>query len=85
MRTIDSSAHTKFELALVAADPVAALLDLARALKAEGVSQNEMVRFYASKYGEHFDDAQDTIRDAIADAADCVCGHAYPRIFDTVA
>jgi len=84
MRMIDSSAHTRFESALAAADPVAALLDLARALKAEGASQNEMVRFYASKHGEHFDDPEDTIRNAIADAADCVCGHAYPRIFDTV-
>jgi hypothetical protein len=81
---IDSSAHTRFESAIAAQNPVPALLDLARALKAEGVSQDEMVRFYASKHGEHYDDVEDTIRDAIADAADCICGHAFPRIFDTI-
>jgi len=60
------------------------LLELARELKAEGMSQREMYNFY-SKYAHFYQDRDEAKFDAIVDILDLIWGYCSPSsaLFET--
>jgi hypothetical protein len=73
------------ETALDGASPVPALVCLAKALKAEGMSQREMYELFDQYRAKHQDDTDETKHDAILDTMDLIVGYCSPssRLFDS--
>jgi hypothetical protein len=74
----------RMEAALRGNQPSDALAILARALKAEGMSQRAMYELFDEYRAKHEDDADETRHEAILDNMDTICGYCYPhqRLFD---
>jgi len=75
----------RMEAALLETSPVNALAILARALKAEGMSQREMYELFDAYRAKHQDDSDETRYDAILDNMDMIVGYCRPShaLFDT--
>ncbi len=74
----------RFELALTSPDPAAALNELAKALKAEGMGQAAMYRLFA-EFQQTTDD-DDPRYDAIVDNMDLIWGGGWAKgraLYDT--
>jgi predicted NAD/FAD-binding protein len=73
----------RFEAALCAPSPFDALRMLAEALKAEGMTQQEMYGAFDKYRERHADDQDETCLNVILDVMDCIGGWCAPadRIF----
>jgi hypothetical protein len=73
----------RFEAALAAEDPFAALHALARALAAEGMSEQELSQIFDQYRELHCHDPDERLYNAIRDTMDCICGwcSSQMRIF----
>jgi hypothetical protein len=81
----DQSLASRFEAALRKGKPEPALLEFARELKAEGMSQRGMYDAFDIFRAEHEADTDETIYYAILDTMDFIAGWCAPdvRLFDT--
>jgi hypothetical protein len=79
------SPQTRLERALQGPTPGRAALDLARALRDEGMSQLELHRLFDEFRALHESDANEVRYDAILDAMDCISGWcgSCSRLYDT--
>ena len=77
--------NIRIESALDADSPFDALMALARAFKAGGMSQREMYDLFDRYRAKHEDDSDETMYNAILDAMDFIGGwcDASQRIFET--
>ena len=75
----------RIERALREASPSGALPALARALKAEGMSQREIYRLFDEYRAKYANDADETKYDAILNTMDVIAGwcSSGDRLFDT--
>jgi hypothetical protein len=73
-------------IAIEGDSPVHALISLAKAFKAEGMSQREMYELFDLYRAEHQDDADETKYDAVLDTMDIIAGpcRREVRLFETV-
>ena len=76
--------HERFEAALLEADPVHTLYELAQSFKREGMTQLAMYHLYDEYRARHESDTDERLYDAILDTLDCIVGWgcAAGRIFD---
>lgn len=83
---ITESMRARMEAALQASSPVIALSELARTLKTEGMSQQEMKLLFDQYRVRHESDVDETKYDAILDTMDLICcGQCHPKwwLFDS--
>lgn len=75
----------RLRLALATRSPNLLVLELARQLKVEGMSQTEMYRLFEEFRSNHESDSDNTSYDAILDTMDFISGWCPPeqRLFDT--
>ena len=80
-----SSPQQRLEFALQEPQPARPVLELARALKADGMTQVEMYQLYDEFRAKHQNDADETRYDAILDAMDHIAGWCAieSQLFDT--
>jgi hypothetical protein len=81
----DESLASRFEAALRKGKPEPALLEFARELKAEGMSQRAMYDAFDIFRAKHESDADETVYYAILDTMDFIAGWCAPdvKLFDT--
>jgi hypothetical protein len=81
----DRSIAARIETALAGASPPSALYELAKVLNDEGMSQQEMYRWFDKAREQHEHDPDQTKYDAILDAMDYIAGWCGPsaRLFDS--
>ncbi len=79
------SPRARIEQALDEPEPAEALLRLATALKAEGMSQQSMYTLFTESQLDHERDVDETKYDAILQTLDIIGGWCVPRLrlFDT--
>lgn len=77
------SANTRIDAALNTDSPANSLADLAKAFKAEGMSQHDMHQLFDQHRAKHAGDADETKYDAILDTMDYIVGFCQPgaRLF----
>lgn len=82
---MNTSHNDRIEQALLAPDAEAALAQLAREMKAEGLSQREVYDLFESQLRHHRSDSDESSYDALADTMDRIIGWCNPeqRIFET--
>jgi hypothetical protein len=80
-----SQTKERMESALREASPSSALTALAKALKAEDMSQRDMYQLFDEFRAKHESDADETRHDAILDTMDVIAGWCKrdARLFDT--
>jgi hypothetical protein len=80
----EPSPKNRIENALRERSPAKALAALARAFKAEGMSQREMHDLFEQFLAEHENDREDTLYDAILDTMGMISGgcHQNARLFE---
>ena len=76
----------RFEAALGEPTPFDALRTLAEALRAEGMSQQDMYRVFDEYRARHHHDVDETLYDAILDVMDFISGYCAPanRLFPLI-
>ena len=81
----NQSHNARMEDALQAESPAEALVSLAHALKAEGMSQREIYQLFDEYRARHHSDTDETRYDAILDTMDIIVGWCSPqsRLFDS--
>jgi len=79
------SPKTRLQIALQQPQPGLAALELARALRDEGMSQLDMYQLFDEFRASHASDADEIVFDAVLDTMDIISGWCSPnyRLFDT--
>ena len=75
----DDRLSERFAAALAAEDPAAALHALARALAAEGMSEQDLSKLFDAQRELHQNDKDERLYNAILDTMDCISGWCGPR------
>jgi hypothetical protein len=79
------SAKARLQIALQQPQPSLSALELARALRDEGMSQLALYQLFDEFRASHASDADEIIFDAVLDTLDFISGWCSPayRLFDT--
>ena len=70
----------QIETALADPRPVDALYELAKALRDQGVPQQQLYDCYLAAMNQCSEDADQTLYDALADVSDLICGWCRPEV-----
>ena len=73
------STNARMETALAGTNPSQALVAVAQAFKAEGMTQRDMYDLFDQYRAGHENDADETKYDAILDTMDFIVGHCTPN------